>query len=184
LAIEEHQPHLVIVSGTNLVGTRTIAAAAGARGILNLHTGISPYVKGGPNCTNWCLAEGAFHLIGNTIMWLDIGIDSGAIVATEQTPLTGGETLSELHWKVMEHGHDLYVRTVRQIARGEEVPFVPQSSVGEGRTFYAVEWNARRIVQALRNFRRYYSPAWFTSKEHQARSTEIQLFPLDERGKG
>jgi len=56
-AIEEYNPDYLIVSGTNLVGKKVIEAAEKRKGILNLHTGISPYIKGGPNCTNWCLAN-------------------------------------------------------------------------------------------------------------------------------
>ncbi len=158
-AIERYDPELVVVSGTNLVGRRVIEAASRRRGIVNLHTGLSPYVKGGPNCTNWCLERGWFHLIGNTVMWLDRGIDSGHIVATERTPLAGDEGLDDLHFKVMEHAHDLYVRCLRAIAEGAPVPRVPQASIAEGRTFYGAEWNALAMARAYANFRLRYRPS-------------------------
>src|SRR5207253_2541544 len=104
--LQQLRPDLVTVAGTNMVGPTLLAEASEGRGVVNLHTGLSPYVKGGPNCTNWCLAEGTFHLIGNTVMWLDPGIDTGRIIASERTPLAGDEDLAELHWKVMEHAHD------------------------------------------------------------------------------
>lgn len=150
------QPDLVIVSGTNLVGRAVIEAGQRGRGIVNLHTGISPYVKGGPNCTNWCLATRRFDLIGNTIMWLDLGIDTGALVATERTPLTGREpTLDALHLAVMEHAHDLYVRSVKAIAAGRAVARHPQSAIGEGHTYYTRDWNAQAIVRARAGWREY-----------------------------
>ena len=107
--IKRLKPELVVVSGTNLVGRRVVEAAQEGMGIVNLHTGISPYVKGGPNCTNWCLAKNWFHLIGNTIMWLDLGIDTGHIIATEQTYLTGEESLLDLNLGVINHAHDKYL---------------------------------------------------------------------------
>jgi len=149
-------PELVAVSGTNLVGRRIIAEASARRGIVNLHTGISPYVKGGPNCTNWCLATGRFDLIGNTVMWLDPGIDTGNIIATERTPLTGDEDLAELHWKVMEHAHDLYRRAIERIAAGQPVPSVPQDEVGSGPVYYMADWTAWQMIRARWNFRRGY----------------------------
>jgi methionyl-tRNA formyltransferase len=158
-AIDRFEPDLVVVSGTNLVGSRVIEAASRRRGIVNLHTGLSPYVKGGPNCTNWCLARGWFHLIGNTVMWLDRGIDTGHLIATELTPLTGDESLDDLHFKVMEHAHDLYVRCLRAIASGAPVPRLPQSSIAEGRTFYTAEWNAIAMARAYANFRLRYRPS-------------------------
>ena len=177
-ALEKYEPDLIVVSGTNLVGKKIIKASEKGKGIVNLHTGISPYVKGGPNCTNWCLAKNWFHLIGNTVMWLDAGIDTGKIIATEQTPLEGDETLFELHWKVMEHAHDLYVRSIRQIAADKKVRSVPQNSISEGATFYTADWNGFQMRKALKNFRSNY-PAYFADRENREKLTaELKLISL------
>jgi folate-dependent phosphoribosylglycinamide formyltransferase PurN len=174
-ALAKYAPDLTIVSGTNLVGKKVIAAS---KKIVNLHTGISPYVKGGPNCTNWCLAKNWFHLIGNTVMWLDLGIDTGRLIATEQTPLDGGETLLELHRKVMDHAHDLYTRAVRRIGEGGEVPSVPQSEIAEGVTFYTKDWNMTEQRAALRNFRDDYKNYFADPRIHRKMSSEIELVSL------
>src|SRR5690606_4331962 len=108
---KELQPDLILVSGTRLIKKQLFEIPV-TKGVLNLHTGLSPYVKGGPNCTNICLADKQFHLIGNTIMWIDEGIDSGNILTTDFTPLTGNESLDELHILVMEHAHTLYCEAV------------------------------------------------------------------------
>ncbi len=179
-ALRQHDPDLVIVSGTNLVGKRVIEAASRRYGVVNMHTGISPYVKGGPNCTNWCLAEAAFHLIGTTVMWLDAGIDTGRIIATEQTLLDGNETLFELHWKVMEHAHDLYVRAVRRLASGEQVPSIAQASIDEGRTFYNVEWGAQAMLRARFNFRTKYRTHFMRASERLSLASSLRLFPIRE----
>jgi methionyl-tRNA formyltransferase len=163
-AISDLAPDLVAVSGTNLVGRPVIEASARGRGIVNLHTGISPQVKGGPNCTNWCLARGWFHLIGNTVMWLDPGIDSGNLIATERTPLAGDEDLVELHWKVMQHAHDLYVRAISAIAADRPVPDVPQHEIGTGSTFRNADWTALEMLRARRNFARRYAQKVASSK--------------------
>ena len=173
--LKKYAPDLTIVSGTNLVGKKVIGASAK---IVNLHTGISPYVKGGPNCTNWCLAKNWFHLIGSTVMWLDLGIDTGKLIATEQTPLDGRESLFELHWKVMEHAHDLYVRAVQKIGEGREVPSVPQSEIAEGTTFYTADWNLRAQRAALRNFRDDYKNYFADLRIHRMLSAEIELVSL------
>ena len=176
-AIDETAPELVAVSGTNIVGRDVIEAADGGQGMVNLHTGISPYVKGGPNCTNWCLARGWFHLIGNTVMWLDAGVDSGNLIATEATALDGRESLGELHWKVMEHAHNLYVRSIGAIARGDQVASVPQNEVGDGRTFTNAEWSAVEMLRARWNFARHYRVA----VQRDARP-ECSLVPLTSGG--
>jgi methionyl-tRNA formyltransferase len=171
--IEETAPDLVAVSGTNIIGSAVIEAADKGQGVLNLHTGLSPYVKGGPNCTNWCLARGWFHLIGNTVMWLDAGIDSGNLIATEATALDGRESVAELHWKVMEHAHDLYVRSIGAIARGDWIASVPQREVGDGPTFTNADWSAVEMLRARWNFARHYRAAI----QSHARP-EVSLVPL------
>jgi folate-dependent phosphoribosylglycinamide formyltransferase PurN len=173
--IHKVQPDLVLVMGTNLVSKHTIAAAAQYGKIMNLHTGISPYIKGGPNCTNWCLSENLLHLIGSTALWLDAGIDSGALIASERTPLNGSESLTELHWKVMEHAHDLYLRVIDKFISGKMLPILPQNEIGEGKTFYTREWNWRATLRAKQNYRKNFGTATFQS---QNLWPEVKLFPL------
>jgi folate-dependent phosphoribosylglycinamide formyltransferase PurN len=177
-ALDEHAPDVVLVSGTNLVGRRIIEWASSRKGVLNLHTGISPYVKGGPNCTNWCLADRMLHLIGSTVMYLDLGIDTGAIIGTERTQLTGRESLTELHVAVMDHGQDMYVRAVRALAAGKTLSRVPQSAICEGRTYFTREWNAAAMLRASINFRRDYRPATFQSEELRARAAALELVTI------
>lgn len=174
-AISDQRPDLVVVSGTNIVGRKLIEHSEAFGGIVNLHTGISPYVKGGPNCTNWCLAKEWFHLIGNTVMWLDAGVDSGKIIATERTPLDGSETLAELHWKVMEHAHDLYINAITQIGEGNDLPGMPQSEIAEGSEFRSIEWNAWEMKRALTNFKGKYRRYFETSVQPR----DVRLYALN-----
>lgn len=175
-------PDLVVVSGTNLVDRRIIEWSSGCRGIINLHTGLSPYMKGGPDCTNWCLVERAFHVIGSTVLWLDAGIDSGPILSTERTPLTGRETLFELHWKVMEHAHDLCVRAVRALAAGRPVPRIAQDRIAEGRTCSSLEWGRAAIRRAWANFTTLYNPDSLSGDGSGHPSARLTLYPLDPPG--
>lgn len=177
--LQQQQPDLIVVSGTNLVSRKTMESAPRKARFVNLHTGISPYVKGGPNCANWCLAERTFHLIGNTIMWLDPGIDSGNIITTEQTILNGQETLFEMHWKVMEHAHELYCRVVSLLAKGRELPSVPQDSIGQGRTFYSVEWNGLAAHRALENFEHHYAQFFLNPNAQHHEAQSLKLIPLE-----
>ena len=155
--LERERPDLVLVSGTDLLRRPTLDAFAAAK-IMNLHTGISPYIKGGPNCTNWALALNEPDLIGSTIMWIDSGIDTGSIITTERAPLTGREGLAELHIKVMDHAHQLYRRAVEAFAAGRALPSVPQATIERGRLFLAREWNSTSLVRAVLNHRFRYRP--------------------------
>jgi len=174
--IRNSKPNIIVVSGTTMVKDVIIDAASkiGCL-ILNLHTGISPYIRGGPNCTNWCLAENTPNLIGNTIMKLDIGIDSGDIIVTERTNLNGSESLFDLHWKVMEHAHDLYIRSVLSILKHDEVSAVKQNSVALGTLFISKQWGIRKMVKAYVNYLLFYKKNVTNADFTQ----DIKLFPID-----
>jgi Formyl transferase len=150
---KKFQPALIAVSGTALVKEKLLSTGASI-GIINLHTGLSPYVKGGPNCTNWCIANNDWHLAGNTIMWLNAGIDSGNIITSETVDISDSPNLFEVQKKVMEHAHDLYLRAIEYLLNNEP-PYnsVPQHSLGKGRLFLTKMWSAAERKNLLKNWR-------------------------------
>lgn len=143
-------PELIIVSGTSLIKDKLLSLTP-KLGILNLHTGLSPYMKGGPNCTNWCIANNQFHLIGNTIMWIDKGIDSGRIVTSELTVFDGHENLLNVHIKVMEHAHELYLKAIRNIANGKLFS-VSQVEIDSGKVYFTKDWTLYEKFRLKINF--------------------------------
>lgn len=163
------QPDLVIVSGTSLVKEPMVSFPL-STGIMNLHTGLSPYVKGGPNCTNWCIANNEWGLIGNTIMWLSAGIDSGNIITSEKTDVSSESDLPSIHLKMMEHAHDLYIRAIDYVINSEP-PYqsITQSALGKGNLYLTKMWTADRKKQLLRNLK---------MRRETETSPEIKTIPL------
>jgi methionyl-tRNA formyltransferase len=151
--IKEMKADLVMVSGTSMV-RKNILSVPLSIGMINLHTGLSPYIKGGPNCTNWCIATNQFHLIGNSIMWIDAGIDSGDLLTTAIVGFTGKESLLEIHIKVMEEAHALYVLAIRSIA-DNKAPRINQDSIAKGITYYSKEWNYKANKDLLKNLKQF-----------------------------
>jgi methionyl-tRNA formyltransferase len=148
------QPDLIVVSGTALI-KKPLFAIPLSVGIINLHTGLSPYVKGGPNCTNWCIANNTFHLTGNTIMWLNEGIDSGNIITTETVNIQNTNDLGEAHRLVMDHAHDLYLKAIKYIS--ETVPpynSVPQNTIDNGQLYLTKMWTAEKRKQLIKNWKK------------------------------
>jgi len=143
-------PDLIIVSGTRLVKEKLLSIPT-TIGILDLHTGLSPYIKGGPNCTNWCIATNKFHLIGNTIMWIDLGIDTGNILATKCVDLDGQEDLNEVHLKVINQAFELYLKSIDFLNRGK-MQNTPQHEICDGKTYFTREWGIKQKRQLIRNF--------------------------------
>ena len=176
--INKLQPDLIMVSGTGLIKNKILSLPI-KNGIVNLHTGLSPFIKGGPNCTNWCMATRQYQYIGNTIMWIDAGIDSGALIATEQTPLNGNESFEEIHIKVMDHAHELYLRSLRQIEKDKSnVPSVLQSSITTGTTYFTKDWNLKarwKLFQSISSddFRKNYNSAEFIRLKKEVKTVSL-----------
>lgn len=169
-------PDLIIVSGTGLVKSKMLSVKT-KKGILNLHTGLSPYIKGGPNCTNWCIATKQYHLVGNTIMWIDEGIDSGNIVTTELTKIDWSKSLLDIHVAVMEHAHQLYVKAIKFIEEGN-MSNVKQSDIGVGKTYYTKEWklkNKRDLIRNLRTVKKNKIEELNIEKSKKIKTVEITL---------
>lgn len=149
--IERLKPDLIMVSGTSLIKKQLLELKP-PKGIINLHTGLSPYVKGGPNCTNWCIANNNLHLIGNTIMWIDQGIDSGNIITSETVPYMGNESLNSLHLKVMEHAHHLYLQALHCVENNfANCPSVKQADIGKGELYLTKMWNIKAKLRFIRH---------------------------------
>jgi len=150
----ELQPDLIVVSGTALIKEPLLSIPVSI-GIINLHTGLSPYVKGGPNCTNWCIANNAFQLVGNTIMWLNAGIDAGNIIVTETVDIKNAANLEEAHQIVMDHAHDLYLKAIGYLSASEP-PYnsVPQRAIDKGQLYLSKMWTAAKKNDLLRNWKK------------------------------
>lgn len=172
---KEVKADLILVSGTRLIRKKMLSINS-KRGILNLHTGLSPYIKGGPNCTNWCISTGQYHLIGNTIMWIDEGIDSGNIFASEFTEIDWYESLHMIHYRVMEHAHQLYLKALKSLAK-DKVSNVAQSEIAEGKTFYTKDWDLGRKIELTRNLKKAKSEV--IQKDIKAKQSIIKTVNID-----
>lgn len=146
-------PDLIVVSGTALVKDPMLNCPS-SLGIINLHTGLSPYVKGAPNCTNWCIANNTWHLVGNTIMWINAGIDSGNIITTETIDIRNAENLNSAHILVMEHAHELYIRAIKYLLTTNP-PFnsVSQKSIDKGELYLSKMWTPEKRKRLLFNWK-------------------------------
>lgn len=151
---ENLNPDFVLVSGTSLVKKNMFTETLRNK-LLNLHTGLSPYIKGGPNCTNWCFAINQPELIGNTVMWLDEGIDTGKIVTTETTLLNHNMSFADIHKTVMEHAHDLYIRALKAVSTSSDSFGISQSELGKGHTFFNKQWTLDKKIKALNHFKQW-----------------------------
>ncbi|MFH0957817.1 MAG: methionyl-tRNA formyltransferase [Pseudomonadota bacterium] len=79
-------------------------------GCLNLHASLLPRHRG-PSPISNCILSGDEET-GNTVMLMDEGIDTGAIVAQRRIDIGAHDTAEDLHNKLMELGPPLMVETI------------------------------------------------------------------------
>ena len=149
-------PDLVLVNGTQLLREPVLALRPLlGHGIVNLHTGLSPYSRGA-NCNLYMILEGHPELVGVTVHHIDPGIDSGDIIRTAQVPMEPGDNFETIDVRSFHLGIDLLLQGARELVEGRAAR-VPQWEKGKlflQRTGYRYEpWQrleaSRRLEAGL-----------------------------------
>jgi methionyl-tRNA formyltransferase len=113
--INEKKPDIIVVMGTGLIGKKIILSA---KYILNIHTGLSPYYRGGR--TNlWPFIEEDFGYFGVTVHLMSLGIDSGDIIFTERPEICNEDNYGTINCKSIVIGTDLMNRTIQLLKNGQ-----------------------------------------------------------------
>jgi methionyl-tRNA formyltransferase len=130
-------PDVIVVSGTRLIRPPVLELRTPI-GMVNVHTGLSPYYRGGP-CTFWSLYNEEPEYAGVTVHHLSPGIDSGDIILTARPELDVADGAASLDCKVVDLGHRLVLRALSLLAAGR-APRVPQWE--KGRVFLHKQFTA------------------------------------------
>ena len=147
---------IVLVNGTQLLRQPVLALIPSLRhGLINLHTGLSPYSRGA-NCNLYMLMEGQPELVGVTVHHIDPGIDSGDIILSARVPMEADDDFETIDVRSFQVGIELLIEAVHRLGAGT-APRVPQWEKGKlflRRTGYSYEpWQRllanRRIARGL-----------------------------------
>lgn len=96
-------------------------------GCLNVHASLLPRHRGAAPI-QWALIEGDCET-GVTLMKMDAGLDTGAMLAREATPVSPTDTAQTLHDRLAAIGARLLLRTIPDYVAGR-VRAEPQPAVG------------------------------------------------------
>lgn len=158
--VRNYAPDIIAVNGTNLLRKPMLDLLPEIRhGIINLHTGLSPYTRGG-NCNLYALLEGHPEWVGATIHHIDAGIDSGDLIRTAQIPMQPDDLYEHIDIRTFRLGNDLLVDSLDAVAEGS-APRVRQWMPGRlylKRTGFVYEpWHWYQVNQMLKGglLRRY-----------------------------
>ena len=119
--INKLRPDVVCVNGTNLLREPMLNLILNIPyGIINLHTGLSPYSRGG-NCNLFMLLEKHPELVGITIHHIDKGTDSGDIIISARLELKPGDNYAMIDAKTFRIGIDMLLVAIRQLIEGRAI---------------------------------------------------------------
>jgi methionyl-tRNA formyltransferase len=128
--LRRHSPDLLLVNGTQLLRQPLLDLLPSLPlGIVNLHTGLSPYSRGA-NCNLYMVLEGHPELVGVTVHHIDPGIDSGDIIRSAQVPLQADDNFETIDVRSFHTGIELLLAAVGDLARGRAAR-VPQWEKGK-----------------------------------------------------
>jgi len=111
----EFAPDLVIVAAFGQILPGEVIHAP-REGCINIHPSLLPKYRGAAPI-NWALIRGE-RTTGVTIMRMDEGVDSGAILLQEETPIGPEETFGELHDRLAILGAEMLIKTLEMLAAG------------------------------------------------------------------
>ncbi len=125
--IRRFSPDVVVVFGTRLIKDPVLSLAK--FGALNIHTGLSPFYRGG-QCTFWCLYQNDLEHVGVTIHHLTQRIDGGDILFTAKPEIHEKDTVRSLECKLVQIGTEKMIQAIQELAQGKSTR-MPQLEKGQ-----------------------------------------------------
>ncbi len=134
--IRSKNPDLFVVMGTSLLRKELISLPS--LGILNLHTGISPYYRGG--MTNlWPIVNFEPQFCGVTIHELDHKIDAGKIIYTDRPKINANDNFSSINSKSIMLGTKLIIKSIEKIFDSKSICGLKQWT--KGKVYHNIDYN-------------------------------------------
>jgi len=148
-------------------------------GCLNVHTSLLPKYRGAAPIQTAILNDDAET--GVTIMKMDIGLDTGAIISVERTPIEAADNAQTLHDRLAKIGAALLVKTIPEYVAGRITP-QPQPTEGVSHCAKikkqdgALNWqlSARTLWNRVRGFTPW--PGAFTHIATQPRPLLLKIW--------
>ena len=154
--LAECAPDVLVVAAYGLILPRSVLELP-RLGCLNIHASLLPRWRGAAPIHR--AIEAGDAETGITIMQMDEGLDTGAMLLRRALPIAADDTTASLHDRLAAIGGECIVEALAALQRGELVP-TPQPAEGVtyaakiGRAEAAIDWTrpAVEIERALRAF--------------------------------
>lgn len=151
-------------------------------GCLNVHTSLLPKYRGAAPIQT-AILNGDLET-GVTIMKMDIGLDTGAILSVERTPIDASDNAQTLHDRLANMGAALLVKTIPDYIAGRIQPH-PQPNDGVSHCAKikkqdgALDWNlpASTLWNRVRGFTPW--PGAFTHCDTPAKPLRLKIWEVE-----
>jgi methionyl-tRNA formyltransferase len=177
-ALAALKPDLMIVTAYGLLLPETVLQTP-RLGCINIHASLLPRWRGAAPIQRAILAGDAET--GITIMQMDAGLDTGAMLSQRRCAITEDDTGSSLHDRLMQLGADLLLDTLPDLFAGK-IDATPQD---DSQACYAhklskqeaeIDWqhSAKDIARAVRAFNAW--PVAYTHWQKNQRSETLRIW--------
>ena len=157
--LHELQPELIVVAAFGQFLSKEILELP-KYGCINVHASLLPKYRGAAPI-QYAIIKGEKES-GVTIMQMDIGMDTGAMLDKVVVPITENTTMGELHDALREQGATLLLQVIDKIAAGTAVA-EPQDNEQAtyatllDRSMEHIDWS--KTAQEVHNLIRGFNPA-------------------------
>ena len=185
--LRELKPDLMVVVAYGQILPQSILDLP-THGCLNVHTSLLPKYRGAAPI-QWAIADGEPET-GVTIMQMDAGLDTGAILSVRRTPILPTDDSQILHDRLAQLGAELLAQTIPDFVAGK---ILPQPQPAEGSTYAAkikkedgkIDWQqpAQKIWNRLRAFTPW--PGAFTFLQAEPKPQLLKIWkaePVEKSG--
>lgn len=105
-----------------------IAQRKGRAGCLNIHASLLPRWRGAAPIHR--AIEAGDSVSGVSIMQMDLGLDTGPVIAMKELPLQAQETTASLHDRLAVLGGEMIVEALAKFEKNHALLSIPQSPMG------------------------------------------------------
>ncbi len=116
------EPKAVFVASTGMLRKPLLEACACP--VVNYHSGVNPAYRG-INGGYFALANGEPEHFGVTLHLVDLGVDTGPILATNRIPVAANDNLQTYMTLMAARSQDLVVETMARVLAGDANPLPP-----------------------------------------------------------
>lgn len=158
-SLELHRLDILIVAAYGLLLPQAVLDAP-RLGCVNIHASLLPRWRGAAPIV-WAIAEGD-AASGVCLMQMEAGLDTGPVLAEQQTPIRDDETAADLHDRLAQLGGNLLVHALPDLLQGN----LPVAAQDDTQATYArklvredgfIDWSqdAQWIDRRIRAFNPY-----------------------------